>query len=699
VKSIFRWPGGKTRGPVQKWILDHRPPDVREYREPFVGGGGVFFALGPKDVGHRWVNDAHEGVVAVYRALAERPEEFIALCRSVPAARPDDPLTDPGPEGGKPVNARLKAEFDRLALNPDCDQALRFFFVNRTVFGGRVNYDRPSRLYFSKPEGWDVAHAEGRLERAAERVRGTRITCGDYEPLFAEPGEGVWIYADPPYVVNAGMTGNSKLYQHNFTEGDHERLARVVKACKHRVCLSYDDHPLVRKLYPESGGFRVVEGGWAYCGRTGAERARGKELLILNYQPPQRTFSFPARTEHPVRMVEIACIRVPEGRRALRGLDELAGSVRALGLLNPITLTESLGLVAGLHRLEVCKGLGWTHIPAIVLPLGEVEAQLAEIDENLVRNELTALERCEHLARRKELYEGLHPEAARPKGGRRPANGEMISPFSSEAAAKAGVTPRTVQQEVQIARALPDDVRGALRGTAVEDTKTELMRLARLPPERQREVAARIAAGESRGVKAALNLATADIIRAEPPPLPDGPFRVLVVDPPWAYQKRAGGPSQRGACPYPCRSAGEIAALPVASLAHEDATLWLWTTNAHLPDAFGVLRAWGFEHKTVLTWVKDRMGTGDWLRGQTEHCIMAVRGRPTVTLTNQTTVLHAPVREHSRKPTEFYQLVESLCPGSRLELFARERRSGWVAHGHETGRLVPRPAVPEGVAS
>jgi N6-adenosine-specific RNA methylase IME4 len=78
------------------------------------------------------------------------------------------------------------------------------------------------------------------------------------------------------------------------------------------------------------------------------------------------------------------------------------------------------------------------------------------------------------------------------------------------------------------------------------------------------------------------------------------------------------------------------------------------------------------------------MGTGDWLRGQSEHCIMAVRGKPTVVLTNQTTLLHGPVREHSRKPDEFYALVESLCPAPRYAyLFSREQRDGWDMHGDE----------------
>jgi N6-adenosine-specific RNA methylase IME4 len=82
-------------------------------------------------------------------------------------------------------------------------------------------------------------------------------------------------------------------------------------------------------------------------------------------------------------------------------------------------------------------------------------------------------------------------------------------------------------------------------------------------------------------------------------------------------------------------------------------------------EAFTVLDAWGFKQKTILTWAKDKMGMGDWLRGQTEHCLMTVRGRPTVFLTNQTTILHAPMRTHSEKPVEFYDFVEKLCPAPR----------------------------------
>ena len=131
----------------------------------------------------------------------------------------------------------------------------------------------------------------------------------------------------------------------------------------------------------------------------------------------------------------------------------------------------------------------------------------------------------------------------------------------------------------------------------------------------------------------------------------------------------------------------EMKALPIPPLMHEDAILWAWTTNHHMREAYDILEdAWGLEVKTILTWVKERMGAGDWLRGQTEHCLMTVRGKPTVELTNQTTVLHAPARGHSVKPIEFYNLVESLCPAPRYaDLFSRYRHNDrWDCHGDET---------------
>ena len=103
--------------------------------------------------------------------------------------------------------------------------------------------------------------------------------------------------------------------------------------------------------------------------------------------------------------------------------------------------------------------------------------------------------------------------------------------------------------------------------------------------------------------------------------------------------------------------------MPVAEKAQDDCVLWLWTTNAFMRRAFECIDAWGFEEKTILTWDKELLGLGDWLRNVTEHCILAVRGRPVVSLTNQTTLLREKRSKHSRKPDSFYALVEEALSG------------------------------------
>lgn len=176
-------------------------------------------------------------------------------------------------------------------------------------------------------------------------------------------------------------------------------------------------------------------------------------------------------------------------------------------------------------------------------------------------------------------------------------------------------------------------------------------------------------------------------IRKEPPPLPGrGPYRVIVADPPWPYEIDNNiNREHRATKSYPQMSIAQICAMDIAAIAHKDCILRLWTTNHHMREAFTVLDAWGFKQKTILTWAKDKIGMGDWLRGQTEHCLMAVRGKPVVELTNQPTILFAKRRQNSQKPIEFYDFIERLCPAPRYAyLFSRYRHNdNWDCHGDE----------------
>lgn len=194
--------------------------------------------------------------------------------------------------------------------------------------------------------------------------------------------------------------------------------------------------------------------------------------------------------------VAIEQITIPDRKRALGDVAELAASIQQVGLLNPITVTEGYRLVAGRHRLEACRNLGWHTIEANVVSLSALDAELAEIDENLIRNELTVLERAEHLKRRKEIYEALHPEAKHGNTKERAEvkrNDFVLPPsFAADTAAKTGVTERTVQQDVQIAAKIAEPVKEAIRSTPLADSKTDLLALARLPTEQQEAVATAI---------------------------------------------------------------------------------------------------------------------------------------------------------------------------------------------------------------
>lgn len=167
----------------------------------------------------------------------------------------------------------------------------------------------------------------------------------------------------------------------------------------------------------------------------------------------------------------------------------------------------------------------------------------------------------------------------------------------------------------------------------------------------------------------------------------EGTYAVLYADPPWRYDVPGGQtPDLRSVeNHYPTMAVEEIEALDVP--AAEDAVLFLWATNPKLPDALAVMDAWGFAYRTNACWVKDRFGMGYYVRGQHELLLIGRRGRlpvPEPSHRPASIVISAPRREHSRKPDEFYELIERMYPEhSKVELFARRPRGGWESWGNQ----------------
>lgn len=181
----------------------------------------------------------------------------------------------------------------------------------------------------------------------------------------------------------------------------------------------------------------------------------------------------------------------------------------------------------------------------------------------------------------------------------------------------------------------------------------------------------------------------------DPPTRPADGFGLIMADPPWHFATRsAKGITAKGAAgQYQTMTRAEIEALPIGDVAAKDAILWLWATNPMLPDAFAVLRAWGFTFKTAGHWVKTTrhgklaFGTGYILRCAGEPFLIGTRGKPRCAR-NVRSVVMGPVRQHSRKPDEAYDQAERLFACyHRLDLFARQARPGWTAWGNETDKF------------
>ena len=136
---------------------------------------------------------------------------------------------------------------------------------------------------------------------------------------------------------------------------------------------------------------------------------------------------------------------------------------------------------------------------------------------------------------------------------------------------------------------------------------------------------------------------------------------------------------------YPTMTVSDIADLKVGTLADVDAHLWIWGVNRCLDAAYHCARAWGFEPMSLLTWCKPGPGMGYYLRNNTEHCLLATRGKPLVPApADRPLSWHVwPRRQHSRKPDQFIPIIERISPGPRVELFARTMRLGWDAWGSD----------------
>lgn len=183
-----------------------------------------------------------------------------------------------------------------------------------------------------------------------------------------------------------------------------------------------------------------------------------------------------------------------------------------------------------------------------------------------------------------------------------------------------------------------------------------------------------------------------------------GSAQIILADPPWLYRDKATAGERGVDYKYSTMSPADIARLQVGRLANRDAILYLWVTAPQLPVGLAVMKAWGFEFKTVaFTWVKltadgarPRMGMGNYTRSNAEFVLLGRRGRGVpVVDRGVNSVILAPRREHSRKPDEVRERIVQIHGNRpRVELFARPTgargEAGWAMWGHDYGLRVHR---------
>jgi len=165
-------------------------------------------------------------------------------------------------------------------------------------------------------------------------------------------------------------------------------------------------------------------------------------------------------------------------------------------------------------------------------------------------------------------------------------------------------------------------------------------------------------------------------------------YNTIYADPPW--NESGGGKIKRGADRhYPLMKTKDICILPIIKeICAPDCHCYLWVTNNHLPDGLKVLDAWGFRYVTMITWLKDRFGLGQYFRGITEHCLFGVKGQIPYKIIGDKrqqgeTGFYVPKGRHSQKPAKMRQMIEKVSYPSYIELFARIEVDGWDNWGEE----------------
>lgn len=387
-------------------------------------------------------------------------------------------------------------------------------------------------------------------------------------------------------------------------------------------------------------------------------------------------------------------------RQDLGDIDSLARSISEIGLLHPVVVTPENKLIAGQRRLKAMKQLKWSEVPVTYVDINKIVR--GEYDENEIRKDFTITEAVaikrvvepeeKRKAKERKAQAGGDVRGRKKAGtanlsGEKGDSREKVAKFTGKKHATLGKAEKVIQAAEENPEKYGHLVK-EMDDTGKVDAAYKAVRIAK-----QRE------AYEATADKGA-NIGDL-VTMAEQ----GKKFSVIMADPPWEYKVYSGkGKGKSAERYYDTSSIEKLEQLPVAPLAADNCTLFLWGVWPELLGAIDVIHAWGFEYKTCgFVYVKENksgeglfQGLGYWTRSNTEFCLLATRGSPSRLAMDVHQVIREPVGRHSEKPETARRRIEQLLAGPYLELFARKPAPGWTVWGNEVSAEPDQSASEDG---
>ena len=279
--TVLRYPGGKSRIIYYLFRKNMLPENIKEYREGFLGGGScaLAFSVMYPDI-PVWVNDLYYNLFAFWTQLQKNPDPLINRLLELK----DEACRADGVEELEKKHRALYADMRDLinTSDDDFDLATAFYVLNRSSFGG---FTEQNKNAFIRDSYKNTIFSQSKIKKLAnisQIIQPWRITNQDYRDLMEGPGEDVFVFLDPPYLIKDMLYGKDKEMHTSFC---HEAFVKACKDTPHNWMITYNEHPWLREQFAD---FHMENFEFRYSLAHRKENKNKKEeLLVMNYQLPR----------------------------------------------------------------------------------------------------------------------------------------------------------------------------------------------------------------------------------------------------------------------------------------------------------------------------------------------------------------------------------------------------------------------------